>query len=764
MFRKISWLKPAAFVLPVLLLAALLAGCENATNPEPELESELILPLPNGWYKGSALPSNDDGYGIENDVLTYYNSGNQDVGFAGTVEFYGDNVAIIKITNGGSWAKPVGKYYGIYVDDVTPFSFTGASAYKDGGYNDGMDTLDEAIAEYTSDVSGYFTGSGYAAGYGLYAGTSTVTGIDASLEVAWGAVSGATGYDVYYTDTTTPPTSTTNAITTGVAINGTAATITGLINGTAYNVWVRAKDASKTGAWVYQGSGTPSEFISIANAADLAKIGNDATYPLSGKYRLAANITLTDWTPIGNSATPFAGEFDGNDKSITLQSFANTALAEQYIGVFGYVKGASNTAKAEIKNLVIQSGINQPSTSTTRQAIGTLVGYAENTEIENITLNGSFTFGSTKTVYAGGIAGYIQTGTVVKDTTVNADLVIAPGNAGDNLTGTPAQAYSYVGGVVGIFVNGGEILNCHNTGDIQAFSDVSSSQVFAGGIAGGSYYGYSTGYQGKIEDCSYTGDLQAKAKGSWTFAGGLAGTIVGGTTTDINSTTRIVRSFATGTISVAGTSSGNPYIGGIVGYNYYGALVSQCCFTGNVTADKTGDYTGGIAGYNSQTTTPNNSRIEDCWSSGTVTGFNNAGGIVGQNQVNTYLRRCYSTAVVTTTDTGTTGTGGIAGMNASVMTDALTACVALNLSLQNGNSANIHRITGGSTGTNTNNYAWSGMTITTTGTPTTDADKEGADCAAKPDITVYRDTLGWDFTNVWIMGNDGYPVLKWQTP
>jgi hypothetical protein len=215
---------------------------------------------------------------------------------------------------------------------------------------------------------------------------------------------------------------------------------------------------------------------------------------------------------------------------------------------------------------------------------------------------------------------------------------------------------------------------------------------------------------------------------------------------------------------VAGTSSGNPYVGGIVGYNYYGALVSRCYFTGDVIADKTGDYTGGIAGYNSQTGAPNNSRIEDCWSSGTVTGFRNAGGIVGQNQVNTYIRRCYSTATVKATDTGATGVGGIAGMNASTMTDAVTACVALNPSLEDVSSPNIHKIAGSGSGIITSNYAWSGMTVTTAGTYTPDIGvngKDGEECAEKPEQSVFAG-LGWDFDTVWKMGANGYPALRWQ--
>jgi hypothetical protein len=499
----------------------------------------------------------------------------------------------------------------------------------------------------------------------------------------------------------------------------------------------------------------------------MAKIGVDPSYPLSATYLLTSDITLDNWTPIGSAEKPFYGVFDGNEKTITLNSFASTAVSgvetsgNNYLGIFGYVKGASSK-KAEIKNLKIVSSVNA-STEAIKQTIGLLTGYAELAEIDGITLSGTFTFDSSKTILLGGISGYInQTGTIIKNCNSSMTMSITPGNGSQLLSGI--QPYNYIGGFVGVFDNGAGIENCRNTGNVTADSAVTASQVFVGGIAGGSLYAMSTTYKGYIQDCSFTGNIFGKAKGFWTFAGGIAAAIVGGNVDSLENTTRIVRCFAEGTISVEGTGSGYPYIGGIVGYNYYGALISQCYFNGTVIADKTGDYTGGIAGYNSQTTAPNNSRVEDCWSAGEVKGFNNAGGIVGQNQVNTYIRRCYSTAVISVTNQAGTGIGGIAGMNASAQTDAVTACVALNQSLTAPKGNNINRVTGTTGGSRSNNHAWSGMTVITGGTYTErkgDTLADGADCAEKPTQAFYE-SIGWNFTNVWKMGNDGYPKLQWQ--
>jgi hypothetical protein len=247
MWQKKLRIKPAVFMLLVLLsAAALFTGCPGPVDPTPES----LLPLPDGWYKGSALPPYDDGYGIEANILTHYNDGNKAVDFAGQVESYNNNVAIIKITTGSEWGPSAGKYYGVYIGGATGFSFTGSSAYKTNGANSGVDTLEAAQAEYT-DGKEYFD---YKAGYGRYAGEAAITGIDGGLEVSWTAVPGAAGYDVYFTETTTPPASAADGITTNVTITGTAAVITGLTETASYNVWIRAKSASRTGAWVYQGS------------------------------------------------------------------------------------------------------------------------------------------------------------------------------------------------------------------------------------------------------------------------------------------------------------------------------------------------------------------------------------------------------------------------------------------------------------------------------------------------------------------------------
>ena len=513
--------------------------------------------------------------------------------------------------------------------------------------------------------------------------------------------------------------------------------------------------------------GVTAVVIPIGSAEDLAKIGIDPKYPLDGHYELTAHITLKDCVPIGDETAPFSGVLNGKTYSITLVNFDAEALAgKSYLGIFGYVAGDSGTDKAALKNIsVIAAIINEVSTATAGQAVGLLAGYTENAEINDITLSGAFNFTSPSTIYLGGVVGYAQTGTVIEDSSTAVTMLIDGGGGGSLVT---FMNYNTVGGIVGLFKDGPDIIHCQNTGNVSAICTAQGAQVFCGGIAGGSFYYYTTDYQGSIQDCSSTGNITARCLGFWSWAGGIAGCIVGGGDgKDPDTVTRIVRSYATGTVSVADSGAGWPYVGGIVAYNYYGALVSQCWFYGDVISNTDGNYTGGIAGYNSQYGDWN-STIEDCWSGGTVTGFNNAGGIVGQNQAYTYVRRCYSTATVICLDTCDTskvstnpGVGGIAGYNGSNMSDAITACVALNEEVHAKDGKNIHRVAGlDAAGTLNNNLGWIEMPIDTdteSYVPDIGPDRpDGADCDYRPEQEVYV-KLGWDFGT-----STSDPVWKWN--
>jgi hypothetical protein len=69
------------------------------------------------------------------------------------------------------------------------------------------------------------------------------------IHVAWSAVAGATSYDVYASQSSTPPTNVSSPTTGGIAVTATSCDLKGLENYKTHYVWVRAKNATGDGAW-----------------------------------------------------------------------------------------------------------------------------------------------------------------------------------------------------------------------------------------------------------------------------------------------------------------------------------------------------------------------------------------------------------------------------------------------------------------------------------------------------------------------------------
>ena len=101
--------------------------------------------------------------------------------------------------------------------------------------------------------------------------------------------------------------------------------------------------------------------------------------------------------------------------------------------------------------------------------------------------------------------------------------------------------------------------------------------------------------------------------------------------------------------------SGN-YVGGVIGYN--GGAVTNCYNAGSVNGS--GNYVGGVAGYNLLDST-----VSNCYNTGPVSGIDNVGGVAGRNSNGT-VENCYNTASVG----GTNDVGGVVGYSY----DAIEMC------------------------------------------------------------------------------------------
>ena len=197
-----------------------------------------------------------------------------------------------------------------------------------------------------------------------------------------------------------------------------------------------------------------------------------------------------------------------------------------------------------------------------------------------------------------------------------------------------------------------------------------NSQPFTGTLDGdghsvsGIYINSGTDYQGLVGFLGSGGTLQnvgvktSYIKGGYSV-GGLCGRNNGTVTNCYNTGT------VTGTGDYAGglcgynnsgtvtncyntgSVSGNRFVGGLCGDN--SGNVTNCYNTGTVTG--TGDYVGGLCGTNS-------SPVTNCYNTGSVTGTERVGGVCGYNYGGT-VTNCYNSGSVA----GNNYVGGVCGWN-----------------------------------------------------------------------------------------------------
>lgn len=190
-------------------------------------------------------------------------------------------------------------------------------------------------------------------------------------------------------------------------------------------------------------NGDTYEIEAASQLAWIAQEVNKGTTDFTGKtIKLMENINLGNaaWTPIGTSANPFVGTFDGNGK--TVNSFS--VHATEGAGFFGYVGG-----KATIQNVTVADA-----TITGHHFGGALAGWVQSTDGNHeITITNCQAKNVSVTLtpdaqkdngnHAGGLIGYIVRTNVTKCTVDNAQVT----------------AYRDCGGLVGCENNGSKVTN-----------------------------------------------------------------------------------------------------------------------------------------------------------------------------------------------------------------------------------------------------------------------------------------------------------------
>lgn len=167
---------------------------------------------------------------------------------------------------------------------------------------------------------------------------------------------------------------------------------------------------------------------------------------------------------------------------------------------------------------------------------------------------------------------------------------------------------------------------------------------FVGGLAGANW-------GSTVSDCYATGSVTGRSTlpeiGNEENAGGLVGF----------SNCAVTDCYFTGSVS------GNHNVGGLVGYNYYGA-VSNCYFRGSI-AGTDSERVGGLVGFNVGS-------ISDSYSMGSVSGFSQVGGLAGSNQhtISNSYSACEVSGYVSRDGMVAYRIGGLVGSNS----DAVSGC------------------------------------------------------------------------------------------
>jgi hypothetical protein len=190
-----------------------------------------------------------------------------------------------------------------------------------------------------------------------------------------------------------------------------------------------------------------------------------------------------------------------------------------------------------------------------------------------------------------------------------------------------------------------------------------------------------------------------------------------------------------------GTITGSEDVGGLIGWSGPYGAVNSCYTTGRITGDSA---IGGLVGSNA------NTAITSCYSTGKVTGGDEVGGLVGLNDFSGTITSCYSTGNVI----GDSYVGGLLGFN---WLGTIANCYSVGA--VKGTGSYVGGLLGGyyysvSTTASFWDVQASGQANSAGGTGKTTAEMQSESSFVD---------AGWDFVNIWsIRDGTDYPRLMWQ--
>jgi len=213
----------------------------------------------------------------------------------------------------------------------------------------------------------------------------------------------------------------------------------------------------------------------------------------------------------------------------------------------------------------------------------------------------------------------------------------------------------------------------------------------------------------------------------------------------------------------AGTAD---YVGPLVGLLKRGTI-HNCSAQGGSSSGQW--YVGGLVGQSYR-----DCAILNCYATAVVSGFRDVGGLTGQNQLRSVVSACYATGTVSGVGSGL---GGLVGWNSGRISDCYTTANAFGTGNDIGGLVGINYLkglisnsyavgkvsgnfdTGGLVGDNSGTIETSFWNIETSDCNTSDGG-EGKTTAEMQTESTFTDA-GWDFVEIWNIGeNQTYPFLR----
>lgn len=318
---------------------------------------------------------------------------------------------------------------------------------------------------------------------------------------------------------------------------------------TSIPVW---DGSSSDTSFLFNGNGLSNDPYIITNGAQLHGILERDGWR-NQYFKLANSIDLGghEWTPIGNSTTPFKGHFDGNGYTIYGLSIQNDVNG--YAGLFGKVEGS------KISGLSVNNANISNQSSNTGIICGELAGggVISNCSVYGGSVSTSSSSSSSQSSSAGGICGLYSSESTINNCNVR----------GISIKG------GYVGGICG--QGAGKIENC-KVYDTQMTADWSGGGIVS--VAKDLYY---SDIESTIKNCViYNSELYCTSEA--TYAGGL---IAFTDNLQVNASDCSAKL----DIHLAKSQGHNLYAGGLIGYVKQfqrSANLKNCHFNGKFINDE----------------------------------------------------------------------------------------------------------------------------------------------------------------------------------